>query len=202
MESVEEIDLEKTYELENSWELSFKGKTMHKKQQTSKEWMLNYEIVYGDINTIELFWRVFNNVKNWVELHTGSIYAFFKTGIKPSWEDPHNCKGCSYVMYLNRNHMSETEMGEIFYHILCFLVGNETNYHPFLNGVTFERKWQGDKITFWCNAHSQEMFDTILEKCLKSKNDYTLSQNPANDNYKIVIKIVDHQEELKKIKNN
>ena len=185
---------------EDSWNFMYKGKTNNRKQQSAQEWMANYEIIYGNINNVKIFWEVFNNVANWTDLHVDSRYAFFKDGILPSWEDPKNCDGCSYILYLNPKRMNDTEMNEIFYHVLLYLVGNNSDYHPFINGVTFERKWQGDKVIFWCNAHSDNMLDNVLENLCFKPTDCTRSTNPQNDNYKVVVKIIDHRQELDKIK--
>ena len=196
--SDDEVDETQDYTLEDTWALSFKGKTLYKKQQSEDDWLSSYKHIFT-INTVKTFWQVFNNIHPWTNLHVGSIYALFKDGISPSWEDPSNIKGCSYVFYLNRNQLNEDSMNEIFLNVLMFLVGNTTDYHEYFNGVTFDRKYRGDKITFWCSAQSDHMLETILDHLDIRKTDYTRSVMPSNDSYKMTIKIIDHQEELRKI---
>ena len=196
--SVDSVDPDQEYPLNDTWVLSFKGKTAYKKQQSENDWLSSYKHIFS-IKTIKMFWQLFNNIHPWTDLHVGSIYAVFKDGIRPSWEDPKNIKGCSYVLYLNRNRLDKESMDELFLNVLMFLVGNETNYHEFINGVSFERKYRGDKITLWCSAQSEEMLKVIMEKLDIRKTDYTRSVAPSNDNYKIVVKMIDHQEELRKV---
>ena len=115
-------------------------------------------------------------------------------------EDPKNIKGCSYIFYLNRNRIDNESMDEMFLNVLMFMIGNQTEYHDYLNGASFERKYKGDKITIWCTAQSDEMLAQILKNIDVRDTEYTRSTAPSNDNYKMVIKIIDHQDELRKIR--
>lgn len=58
------------------------------------------------VDTVESFWRLFNNLEPLASLETGSSYTFFKEGIRPEWEDPANDGGGRwYLSYdaANRN---------------------------------------------------------------------------------------------------
>ena len=187
------------YTFENSWNLLFKGTTNYsKKNQNEKDWLSSYQRLYS-IPDVPTFWRVFNNIEPWTDLHIGSIYALFKKDIQPSWEDPHNAKGCSYVFYLNRKCMNKESQTELFINVLIMIVGENNQYSSYINGVSFERKYRGDRITLWLTAHSEDMLNTFIDELGIKKTDYTRSVTPSNDNFKIVVKIVDHQEELKQI---
>lgn len=193
-----EIDPSKTYPLSCTWVLSFKGKVGTKKQQSEDDWLKTYEKIY-EIDSVNTLWSVFNNIYEWQQLHVGSIYALFKGDIDPSWEHPDNKEGCSYVLYLNQNSFNEESRMELFWNFICFMVGNETDYHDYLNGVTFERKYRGDRITLWCTAQSEDMIKIVLESIGMRPTDYTYSSTPLNDNYKVCIKMTDHKEELRKL---
>lgn len=192
------VDVSEDYPLDQKWSLSFKGKTLYKKQQSEDDWLSSYKHIFT-LDTVKVFWRVINNIHLWSDLHVGSIYAFFKEDVSPSWEHPKNIHGCSYVLYLNRTQLNDDCMNEIYLNALMFLIGNGTDYHQYINGVTFDRKYRGDKITFWCCAQSDQMLDVILENLDIRKTDYTKSTLPSNDNYKIVVKVIDHHSELEKI---
>ena len=192
------VDPTQSYPLRYSWSLSFKGKAAYKKQQSENDWLSTYEDIFK-IESVKTFWEVFNNIHSWSDLHVGSIYALFKDDIKPSWEDPRNIKGCSYIFYLNRNNINSDSMNEMFLNVLMFMIGNETEYHDYLNGASFERKFKGDKITIWCTAQSDEMLSLILKHIDVRDTEYTRSAAPSNENYKMVVKIIDHQDELRKI---
>lgn len=197
--STDIVDVSKEYPLNYTWNLLFKGKSLNKQQQSEDDWLSSYKHIYK-IQSVKTFWQIFNNIHPWSELHVGSIYALFKDGISPSWEDTQNIKGCSYILYLNRNLLNDDSMNEMYLNVLMFLIKNTTSYHEYINGATFDRKYKGDRITFWCTAQSDHMLECIMEEHLgMRKTDYTRSVLPINESYKVVVKLIDHQEELRKI---
>ena len=190
------------YPLNDTWVLKYKPKYQYKKQQSETDWLDSFLKMHEKINCIGTFWSVFNNIPSWYDLHSGTIYAFFKNGINPSWEDKMNEKGCSYTFYFNRAKMNQLEMNQVYIECLLFLIGNMSDYHQFLNGVTFERKYKGDKLIIWCSAHSNEMFHCVIDNIFpQSVKDYlTLKQFDLSDSrYKVFGKVVDHQSELKRL---
>jgi translation initiation factor 4E len=53
-------------------------------------------------NTVEDFWSMYNHIEYVSKLATGCDYSFFKTGIKPMWEDEANNKGGKWLISLDR----------------------------------------------------------------------------------------------------
>ena len=214
-EEVEEVDedavdenkvspiLEK-HPLENGWKFTYKPKVVStKKQQSEDDWLSSFQVIHPEIKSIEMFWSVKNNILNWSKLHHGSIYAFFKNSINPSWEDPQNKEGCSYMFYMNQNRINEKDLDDIFESALLFLVGEWSKFAACVNGVTFERKYRGDKMIVWCNSHSKEMLQNIKNEMLPESIDkdfISIDSGELNDNrFKISVKVIDHKSELQRL---
>jgi hypothetical protein len=189
--------------LENGWKFTYKPKVVHtKKTQSEDDWLSSFQIIHPEIKSVEMFWSVKNNILNWSKLHHGSIYAFFKNNINPSWEDKQNKEGCSYMFYMNQNRITENDLDEIFESALLFLVGEWSEYAACVNGVTFERKYRGDKMIVWCNSHSKEMLQNIKNEMLPDsfKDFVSIDSGELNDNrFKISVKIIDHKSELQRL---
>jgi hypothetical protein len=191
------------YPLEDKWTLKYKPTYQYQRQQSETDWLNSFQMIHNEINSIEIFWRVFNNIPSWHDLHSGTIYAFFKQDINPSWEDKMNEKGCSYMFYINRNRVTENDLNQIFIDCLLFFIGNMSIYHQFLNGVTFERKNKGDKLIVWCSAHSDEMLNCVIENIFQQDvRDYLTIKNVelSDSRYKVITKVIDHQSELKRLR--
>jgi translation initiation factor 4E len=196
--------------LEHTWLLTYKPNKppppkglgyVKKQQQSENDWLSAFQKVYL-INTVELFWQVYNNILKWSKLSNGSIYAFFKEGINPSWEDPANKEGCSYMFYMNQNKIREDDLDKIFESALAFLIGGWSDYAEAVNGITFERKQRGDKMIVWCNSHSDEMLRCIRKEMFPEDmvDLVSLESEDINNNtFKVSTKIVDHKSELARL---
>ena len=134
------------YLLKLAWTFSFKPRVAYK-QQSERDWLSDYKTIY-DIDDIEKFWRVYNNIPCFTEMPHGSIYAMFKNNIHPSWEHIENKKGFSWILYIPKNTTQEWTK-QIYENILLMLIGATYRYESMLNGCTFEKKARGDKIVFW-----------------------------------------------------
>jgi translation initiation factor 4E len=78
--------LNQTHYLNSNWTMWFDNP---KYQDPNKEWKDNLTKC-GSFDTIEDFWRIFNNLKPASQLSTNSNYHVFREGVIPMWEDPHN----------------------------------------------------------------------------------------------------------------
>lgn len=99
--------------------------------------------------------------------------------------------------------MVENDLDNVFELSLLFLIGECSKYSSHVNGITFERKFRGDKMIVWCNAHSKEMLESIKNEVLPDNlRDYCcLDATEHNDSrYKVGIKVVDHKAELQRLK--
>ena len=199
------------HQLEHNWNFTYKpskpppqkGSGPVKKQQSENDWLASFkQILAPSIDHVELFWKTYNNVPKWSKLSNAAIYAFFKEGINPSWEDPANKDGCSYMFYMNQSKINSDDLDNIYEHALLFLIGNCSEYSDAVNGITFERKLRGDKMIVWCNSHSEEMLECITKEMFPSNIVKLVSLKPddfANNDFKVTTKIVDHKHELARL---
>ncbi len=179
--------------LQYMWSFCYKSKTRYNKNQSETDWLQSFQHVY-DIDTIEKFWRVYNNIKNWTDLEYGCIYSYFKQGISPSWEDPQNRTGSSLQLYTNKEFITEIDLRDIYLNSLLLLVGNYLDCVGHINGCTFDKKFHGSKITFWIDIPLVKAMDIIKEISDELKiNSYNETDT------KIFKSEIDHSSELFKL---
>ena len=97
--SVPLVPLGEPHPLNQPWVLWFEATTCSSSRITSSKWMSDLKEV-AEINTVEDFWGVFNNVMEPSKLQKGSNYFLFKKGVKPCWEDPKCESGGRWVHQL------------------------------------------------------------------------------------------------------
>lgn len=173
------------FPLNNTWTLSYKS-------INKKDWSKDFKNVI-DINDIETFWKVFNNIKDIVELEYGFVYSFFKRGIGAMWEHPKNINGHTIHIYLNKNHMSDKEQISLYTDTLIVLVGNTLNCSKYINGVTFDKKFSGVKISFWVSMNQDHH---LLSEIKKELGLYTLEKER-----KVCISMDDNKQQLTNMNN-
>jgi len=54
------------------------------------------------VKSVEEFWAVANTIKKPSAMEQGAVYSFFKSGIKPMWEDPSNKAGGKWTISLTQ----------------------------------------------------------------------------------------------------
>eukprot|EP00672_Neobodo_designis_P001098 CAMPEP_0174856190 /NCGR_PEP_ID=MMETSP1114-20130205/35298_1 /TAXON_ID=312471 /ORGANISM="Neobodo designis, Strain CCAP 1951/1" /LENGTH=187 /DNA_ID=CAMNT_0016090975 /DNA_START=94 /DNA_END=657 /DNA_ORIENTATION=+ len=86
-----------THPLENSWTLWYDSKRTVKPDATS--WEENLQTVQV-LSNVEEFWAMLSIIKKPGQMELSSNYHFFKTGVKPMWEDPANHAGGKWVISL------------------------------------------------------------------------------------------------------
>jgi translation initiation factor 4E len=97
--SVPLVPMGEPHPLNQPWVLWFEATTCSSSRITTSKWMSDLKEV-AEINTVEDFWGVFNNVMEPSKLQKGSNYFLFKKGVKPCWEDPKCESGGRWVHQL------------------------------------------------------------------------------------------------------
>ena len=72
-----------SHPLNNTWVLHYNGPN----EARHGEWNVVVKRVLAT-STVELFWSLYNSIKQPSTLGVGSNYHFFLDGVKPEWEDP------------------------------------------------------------------------------------------------------------------
>ena len=58
--------------------------------------------IIATIKTVEDFWSCYDYLVRPNNLPTTTDYHFFREGIKPTWEDQHNCRGGKWIVRLRK----------------------------------------------------------------------------------------------------
>ncbi|KAI3651327.1 hypothetical protein MP228_004808 [Amoeboaphelidium protococcarum] len=192
------------HQLQHSWTLYVDAP--QSKKTTSSNWAANLKQI-AVINSVEEFWKVYNNISEASELHHGMNYRLFKTGIKPEWEDEKNKNGGVWTLYLKGDLKDKVDTLWLYTMMLC--IGeqfDDMNNNCGDNGATASddiagcvvsiRK-QGDRIALWTMTASDEQKQMAIARKLKAVLDipdkvdiaYTvhkdvLSRGKSSDRYK------------------
>jgi len=109
-------------------------------------------------DTVEDFWRLYNNIYPPSQLVSGSDYHLFKEGIEPKWEDPLNEKGGKWVVTLpNKNRKETSDKMWLYLVLACIGEGFALNANDEICGCVISIRKTQDKIALWTkNANNDE----------------------------------------------
>ncbi|RKP39850.1 translation initiation factor eIF 4e-like domain-containing protein, partial [Dimargaris cristalligena] len=100
------------------------------------------------VDTVQGFWGAVNNMKGPDKLEVRQSYHFMKEGIKPTWEDPRNQNGGSYVFRIKT-----AQTPEVWRDLLMLLVGEQLqdciSSRDEICGVSVSRRWNTDLFQIW-----------------------------------------------------
>lgn len=128
-----------TYPLDDSWTLYVHYKDLGELYNDNLEKL-------QDIESIEYFWRTMNNVPKTYELFSDGYnvkkikrnnaipcaYSFFRTHVKPCWEDPNNNSGFEFSIKCNKNF---EKFEELWINSLLNLISNKKEIYKFITGI-------------------------------------------------------------------
>jgi len=130
-------------------------------------------------DTVEDFWRLYNNIHPPSQLPSGSDYHLFKDHIEPKWEDPANQKGGKWVVTFPTKNRKDT-MDKVYLYLILACIGegfNEGHNDEICGCVVSVRKNQ-DKIALWTkNANNHDAVKGIgkhLRRILEIPDNVTL----------------------------
>ena len=116
-----ELDEDGNHKLEYTWVLWFDS---HQKSQNTSTYGQSRRKVYT-FNTVEDFWRLYNNIKLPSEFPPGTDYFLFKSGIDPEWEDPSNGNGGSWTLNIDRASRSLPDIDTLWMNASMAAVGEQ-----------------------------------------------------------------------------
>lgn len=120
------------------------------------------------VATVESFWRLYNNVENASKLIQGCEYSFFKSGIKPMWEDPRNRRGGRWQLRVDKRHRA-TDLDNLWLETLLALIGQVAfgQNTSAVNGAVLACRPRQDRIGLWLNNAEAEDVVMSTGKALK-----------------------------------
>ncbi|XP_045136591.1 eukaryotic translation initiation factor 4E-like [Portunus trituberculatus] len=128
--------------LQNTWTLWFF------KIENNRTWE-DCQMEIASFNTVEDFWALYNHIESASHLKLGCDYSMFKQGIKPMWEDEHNCRGGRWLINLNKQQRA-TELDNFWLEVLLLMIGEAFAEHSDeVCGAVVNVRSKGDKIGVW-----------------------------------------------------
>ncbi|KAJ1928187.1 hypothetical protein IWQ60_002265 [Tieghemiomyces parasiticus] len=131
--------------LQNRW--SFWLDTFNSAQHSATEYEKHLRVVCT-VGTVQEFWGAVNNMRGPETLENRHCYHFMKEGIKPTWEDPRNQEGGSYVFRIKKPHTSE-----VWRDLLLLLIGEQLQdciaADDEICGVSISSRWNSDLFQIW-----------------------------------------------------
>lgn len=156
--------VEGKHEIENEWTFWYVYTLSHneKKKQIKKgkkgrqnEYILHE--VYS-FNTIEDFWKMYNNIYSVEEIMPNTDYMLFKKGIRPEWEDLQNRNGGKWVVTLPIEEDMEEEVGQAWIKSLVSIISCQldTIENNIICGIVLSVREKHLRLSLWC-ADSKEV---------------------------------------------
>lgn len=137
--------LEQNLPLKSRWTLWYNGP--RKKSSGAHNWEKRYKQVTS-FDTVQDFWRIFNNLTVPSKLPAGSDYHLFKEDIEPEWEQPQH-HGGGFWTFRAGNKDAEEQVDFIWFQLLLSLIGNTLDGAEHVTGIVCSRRRGANRIQVW-----------------------------------------------------
>jgi len=157
--------------LKDRWTLWYNGP----KQNSSSHvrWEKRYKKV-SEFQTVQNFWRIFNNLKVPSTLSMGSDYHVFKDDIEPEWEHPRHHEGGSWTFRTQGKDPAQ-QLDYIWFQVLLALIGNTWKHGDKITGVVVSARKSSNRIQIWMgdidpngeenNAIGAQLKEFVQQQC-------------------------------------
>jgi translation initiation factor 4E len=125
----------------------------------------------GSFDSVELFWRVFNNLKPASQLSMNSNYSVFRYGVEPSWEDKANVNGGKFVLTIPKKDSKNGKCDEWWLYTVLAVVGETMDVSgDEVNGAVVSIRKNQDRIALWLKGSERDVCVQIAERWKKALN--------------------------------
>ena len=135
-----------------------------------KEWKDNLTNC-GSFETIEEFWRVFNNLKPSSKLSVNSNYHVFREGVVPMWEDPENKDGGKFVLTIPKKDSKTGRCDEWWLYTVLAIIGETLDMDgDEVCGAVVSIRNKQDRIALWLKSADKDRCSKVgarWKKCLE-----------------------------------
>jgi len=97
-------------------------------------------------DTVEDFWRIFNNIRPASKLVLGSNYHLFKEHIEPKWEHPENLKGGKWIAVCKGK---REQLDKMWLWTVLACIGENFEEESEICGCVVSVRKVGDRIALW-----------------------------------------------------
>ena len=139
-----------THLLHTIWILWREGGNRPSAETTADEWCTRLTLV-TQLNSVEGFWRLFNNFELLSDFPIGMSLNFFKKDVKPLWEDPANDGGGRWYFGLEKSRLAQynIQIQETWIYILLSLIGNTIDAHNLICGAVVSVRERETRFMIW-----------------------------------------------------
>jgi len=134
--------------LQNRWTLWYDNP---ERKLTSESWVQNLKKIIT-FDTVEDFWRIYNNIRPASKIQLGSNYHIFKEGIMPMWEHEENKRGGKWVVTKTKKEGIDNAW---LWTILACIGENFAEEDEICGAVVSVRKSQ-DRVALWTKHANNE----------------------------------------------
>jgi translation initiation factor 4E len=117
-------------------------------------------------DTVEDFWRVFNNLKPASSLPQGSNYHIFKEHIEPKWEDPLNAKGGKWTVTIPPKSRASS-LDQMWLWTILACIGETVRSPDDVCGLVVSVRKAGDRVQIWTRDANNEAACRDIGRSLK-----------------------------------
>jgi len=113
------------------------------------------------VKTVEEFWSTYDYLTRPNELPTTTDYHFFRDGIKPTWEDPHNARGGKWIVRLRKGLASR-----YWEEVVLALIGSQFTGIPDgeVCGAVVSIRYAEDIVSIWNKtANDREITERLRD---------------------------------------
>lgn len=132
------------------------------------------------VATVDEFWNIYDHLKRPNELPSSTDLHFFREGIKPTWEDPHNEKGGKLIVRLPKGLASR-----YWEEVLLALIGAQIPHIPSdeICGAVLSIRYNEDILGIWnktgtANREIVDQLRTSVKKILQLPHYVTMEYKP------------------------
>lgn len=109
-----------------------------------------------EFDTVEDFWRIFNNIKPASNLPAGSNYHLFKEGIEPKWEDVANSKGGKWVVGIPNSKNRKEIVDQVWLFAILAVIGESYEAAEEVCGIVVSMRKAQDRLALWTRDWKNE----------------------------------------------
>ncbi|KAI9255327.1 nucleoporin Nup186/Nup192/Nup205 [Sporodiniella umbellata] len=166
--------------LQNTWTLWFDNPG---KKANATNWSENLKEIVN-VNTVEDFWGVYNNIPKVSILEQNSNYHVFKQGVRPEWEDPYNANGGKFSVQLPRNRTGEA-INDYWLNLMLAMFGEQFKYEDEICGAVVSVRKVFYRVSLWTKTSERnERIETTgrqLKEFLNLGNTSSVDFTPHGD---------------------
>lgn len=177
--------------LESDWTIWFDcSKRGQLKGGGLKGWESKLKEV-GHFNNVEYFWRYYHHLEKPSNLEPSANYHFFRTGIKPMWEDEANKGGGKWTLRIQPK--DKHHLDALWLNLILAMIGEVFDRSEDICGAVLSRRKNGDRISVWNSDRTNEeailrlgrQIKEVLADGIESPPDLTLQYSYHEDSIKL-----------------